>query len=659
MASSGTPNKNAPTDAFLSNVHADVAANSGNREDEEGQAAVAAAKAELGKSERPPAISNRSKTDGTSLPPRPSHNRNVSFGAASDSGQPTRSPVGRPPFMPQASRDSITSSPSSAGRKPTIATTAPMHYHHPDHRPPLDRSALSMRLKQAAAAPPATNPMGRVTLEDLLGQGKYESEAETNILAAFEAAQNPHGRGHNRNPSNTPTIFSGVPGNLAMDMMSDDEDGQNLTNKSHDSEVGYSNRTPSAREENKALLSPPTSPKGPKNNKFRALAKKAAAKQKHRRNMTVEDQLGQLHFAMTAFHESASHSHDSEDSHTSATMEMDPGEDASAGDVLGHQAGLLLGTPGRKRTKSEDHRTNNNGGHMETVNEDESGKNSQSDTSKLDGSGRSGETDGDIENQGGGLSGAATKKQKRHSKFHRAANKVNEDLNTWQNFFTPRRDTFWVFVKRMLFYIVIPLTGIAAILFYFGGNPRTGLSEDGAPGDKPSISWCLLFAVRQVVTFSIALALQSIIIDFLCVGTRIMVKILGPILTLLIVQAKGWPFVSLMWGLVNFGMLHGSNRFVRHWAYWQNVIKLFNDTNPSGNVVNSDWNTRILLIMVCVSLAVALKRFLVGLYLGRQTFNHFGAQLAKVMSKMVLIAEVSQLPKQIMEHLSEVNGIRK
>jgi hypothetical protein len=114
-----------------------------------------------------------------------------------------------------------------------------------------------------------------------------------------------------------------------------------------------------------------------------------------------------------------------------------------------------------------------------------------------------------------------------------------------------------------------------------------------------------------------------------------------------------------MWGLVNFGMLHGQNPFVRHWAYWQKFVSLFNDTNPSGHVVDSKWNTTVLLIMVCVSLAVALKRFLVGLYLGRQTFNHFGAQLAKVMSKMVLIAEVSQLPKQILEHLKESNGKKK
>jgi hypothetical protein len=57
----------------------------------------------------------------------------------------------------------------------------------------------------------------------------------------------------------------------------------------------------------------------------------------------------------------------------------------------------------------------------------------------------------------------------------------------------------------------------------------------------------LLFVVRQVVTFSMALGIQGLVVDFLCVGTRAMVRILGPILTLLIVQSKGWPFVTVRW----------------------------------------------------------------------------------------------------------------
>lgn len=48
-----------------------------------------------------------------------------------------------------------------------------------------------------------------------------------------------------------------------------------------------------------------------------------------------------------------------------------------------------------------------------------------------------------------------------------------------------------------------------------------------------------------------------------------------------------------------------------------------------------------------MSAAVAIKRFLIGLYLGRQTFAHYGEKLAKVMSDMLLISEVSELAKDI------------
>jgi hypothetical protein len=48
-----------------------------------------------------------------------------------------------------------------------------------------------------------------------------------------------------------------------------------------------------------------------------------------------------------------------------------------------------------------------------------------------------------------------------------------------------------------------------------------------------------------------------------------------------------------------------------------------NSNNPSGNIVNNQWNTRVLSIAVSVSLVVAIKRFIVGLYLGRETYSKF------------------------------------
>jgi hypothetical protein len=55
--------------------------------------------------------------------------------------------------------------------------------------------------------------------------------------------------------------------------------------------------------------------------------------------------------------------------------------------------------------------------------------------------------------------------------------------------------------------------------------------------------------------------------------------------------------------------------------FHQDLIRVFNETNPSGDVVNNQWYTSVLLIAVSVNIVVALKRFLVGLYLRRDTFG--------------------------------------
>ena len=110
---------------------------------------------------------------------------------------------------------------------------------------------------------------------------------------------------------------------------------------------------------------------------------------------------------------------------------------------------------------------------------------------------------------------------------------------------------------------------------------------------------------------------------------------------------SSWPFVVFCWSILDFGLLYGNNAFVHHWGYWQDVVGLFNETNPSGDVVGGDWNRRVLLIGVSVSIFVALKQFLLGLLMGRQTFHHYGEQLATVMNQMVLIGEVARLSKRV------------
>ena len=142
------------------------------------------------------------------------------------------------------------------------------------------------------------------------------------------------------------------------------------------------------------------------------------------------------------------------------------------------------------------------------------------------------------------------------------------------------------------------------------------------PGLGASVSWWFLFlGVRQVLTFTLALVTQSIVIDYMALSSRLFLDWLGPIVTLLVVQSKGWPFILVTWAAFDLILLSGDRDFAHHWGFWQDWIGLFNEDNPSGNVVSNDWNFTILVNAILIGCAVAGKRLVVGLFLGRQTFG--------------------------------------
>lgn len=145
-------------------------------------------------------------------------------------------------------------------------------------------------------------------------------------------------------------------------------------------------------------------------------------------------------------------------------------------------------------------------------------------------------------------------------------------------------------------FAILPSAGIAALLFYFGDNPPCGTQREclvaqalaarsgvnttdsgdrsvenlfgnrSVRYDSPSVSWWILFiGVRQVITLSLARLLESLLIDFWVIRAKSASRILGPYLSLFIVQAKGWPIRLIFWGLLNFGMLYGDRPFARHW----------------------------------------------------------------------------------------------
>ncbi len=123
-----------------------------------------------------------------------------------------------------------------------------------------------------------------------------------------------------------------------------------------------------------------------------------------------------------------------------------------------------------------------------------------------------------------------------------------------KNFIRPKQNLIRLYFQIAVLYLALPSLGTAAILFYLVGNPPTGvLANNGNPIDGKllntngeivdpnvtSVSFYLVFAgVRQVVTFTLAMGTQLVLIDFLAIDRGYLFK-LGSRLPLFIMQARG------------------------------------------------------------------------------------------------------------------------
>jgi hypothetical protein len=156
-----------------------------------------------------------------------------------------------------------------------------------------------------------------------------------------------------------------------------------------------------------------------------------------------------------------------------------------------------------------------------------------------------------------------------------AKNRAAEEFQEFEDWLRYKRSYVWTYSKVLLLFVMVPATGIASILFYLAGNPPcnfetcTKADSNGIFNNDyhiASASWWLLFiCCRQVVTFSMARAMESFTIDYVAIRTRWAVRFFGPYVTLCIVQSKGWPCTLFFWAFFDFVLLYGDNRFANHW----------------------------------------------------------------------------------------------
>lgn len=239
------------------------------------------------------------------------------------------------------------------------------------------------------------------------------------------------------------------------------------------------------------------------------------------------------------------------------------------------------------------------------------------------------DTSDDVENGGTftsdefetGGNGKNRKSSRAEVMIRKTVSAAKEDWESIRHFLRDQKDIAFNYAKHMFCFLIFPATCVAALLFYILSNPPMQVGYNPDNKTFPSISWFILFlCVRQAITFSLARATEILLIDLVALKTRLMIRVLGPLITLVVVQSKGWPFIITWWAVYDLCMLSGEGGFANHWMFYQDIITMFNDSNPSGNITNSDWNYRILYVALVLGLVVALKRFFVGLYLGGRQY---------------------------------------
>ena len=169
------------------------------------------------------------------------------------------------------------------------------------------------------------------------------------------------------------------------------------------------------------------------------------------------------------------------------------------------------------------------------------------------------------------------------------------------------------YILKATFYLFIPLVGIAACFFHLGNNPIGALGA--------SYSWWALFVIRQCLTFMLAQVTQFICIDIIALETKLALMVFGRVITLIAMQAQGWPTILLTWATYNYCVLYGQEKYVQHCLYRQKSFGLFNDANPSGTVTsNACYGSLLLTFGLCAFLTM-IKRVLVAILLGRKKYG--------------------------------------
>jgi hypothetical protein len=199
-------------------------------------------------------------------------------------------------------------------------------------------------------------------------------------------------------------------------------------------------------------------------------------------------------------------------------------------------------------------------------------------------------------------------------------------FNTYYDCLLHCRRRHYELINLISFLLLFFLFKTAGIIDWDKSTNTTLIGTKGQVISDTSIahSYWFLFAIRQLLTYALARGSEVLVIDLMCLKLRWINVFHSPLLTLLFVQSRGWPFRATTWAVYDFALLHGESKFVRHWIFYQDFLKIFNTANPSGNITTNQIYTNVLFLFMIIGLVTSCKRVFVGYMQGKRVFATYG-----------------------------------
>ena len=153
----------------------------------------------------------------------------------------------------------------------------------------------------------------------------------------------------------------------------------------------------------------------------------------------------------------------------------------------------------------------------------------------------------------------------------------------------------------------------------------------------------VLFGIRQSITYSLAVGLQFLLIAYYQ-NHRSRFILFGPAGRLFVLQAKGMALTLIFWGILDLILLYGKRPFYKHWLFFTQITMFNNETNSSGPrsfIARTDY-LYILLYMIFVGIAIALKRFTTAMQFAKASYSRYANRLSHVLKHISRIYKVAK-----------------